>query len=84
MALIWLLDIFLAIICFLNLRCCFSNNNGIPKNFPVVGMLPHLLLNVHRIHDYSTEILEKTQCTFLFKGPWFANMDILATVDPAN
>ncbi|KAH9718177.1 cytochrome P450 family 96 subfamily A polypeptide 10 [Citrus sinensis] len=62
-------------------RC---NNNGIPKNFPVGGMLPHLLLNVHRIHDYSTEVLEKTQCTFLFKGPWFANMDILATVDPAN
>ncbi|CAN4090051.1 unnamed protein product [Withania somnifera] len=22
--------------------------------------------------------------TFLFKGPWFANMDILTTVDPAN
>lgn len=84
MALIGLLDIFLAIICFLILRYCFSNNNGIPKNFPVVGMLPHLLLNVHRIHDYSTEVLEKTQCTFLFKGPWFANMDILATVDPAN
>lgn len=84
MALIGLLDIFLAIICFLILRYCFSNNNGIPKNFPVVGTLPHLLLNVHRIHDYSTEVLEKTQCTFLFKGPWFANMDILATGDPAN
>ncbi|KAJ0041228.1 hypothetical protein Pint_27116 [Pistacia integerrima] len=53
-------------------------------NFPMVGMLPELLLNVHRIHDWATELMQKSQCTFLFKGPWFANMDILVTVDPAN
>ncbi|KAJ0097205.1 hypothetical protein Patl1_27749 [Pistacia atlantica] len=47
-------------------------------------MLPDLLLNVHRIHDWLTELTQKSQCTFLFKGPWFANMDILVTVDPAN
>ncbi|KAJ4715545.1 Cytochrome P450 [Melia azedarach] len=76
---------FLAIICFIIfLLCCISNNNGIPRNYPIVGMLPQLFLNGHRVHDWATEVLAKTQLSFLFKGPWFANMDIFATVDPAN
>ncbi|KMT08641.1 hypothetical protein BVRB_6g139180 [Beta vulgaris subsp. vulgaris] len=28
--------------------------------------------------------MEKSRMTFVFKGPWFTNMHILATVDPAN
>ncbi|KAJ4715547.1 Cytochrome P450 [Melia azedarach] len=76
---------FVAIIFFIIfLLCCLSNNNGIPRNYPIVGMLPHLLLNVLRVHDWATEVLAKTQCSFLFKGPWFANMDMFFTVDPAN
>ncbi|KAJ4715552.1 Cytochrome P450 [Melia azedarach] len=47
-------------------------------------MLPELLLNVHRIHDWCTEYLAKNQRSFLLKGPWFANMDMFFTVDPAN
>ncbi|KAJ0096752.1 hypothetical protein Patl1_27585 [Pistacia atlantica] len=47
-------------------------------------MLPDLLINTHKIHDWAAKILERSQCTFLFKGPWLANIDILATVDPAN
>ncbi|KAL5753800.1 hypothetical protein ACOSP7_022020 [Xanthoceras sorbifolium] len=80
MAFVGLFEVFLAVICFFNLHYFANNNkkkNGFPTNFPLVGMLPALLLNVHRIHDYSTQILERSQCTFLFKGPWFANMDIL-------
>ncbi|KAJ0040551.1 hypothetical protein Pint_26930 [Pistacia integerrima] len=83
MAVIGLFEIFLAVICFF-LIPYFTNNNGMPKNYPLVGMLPDLLINTHRIHDWATKILERSQCTFLFKGPWLANMDILATVDPAN
>lgn len=30
------------------------------------------------------ELLESTDLTFLFKGPWFSGMDMLLTVDPAN
>ncbi|KAK3211821.1 hypothetical protein Dsin_016527 [Dipteronia sinensis] len=84
MAFIGLFEVFLSVICFFILHHFTNNNNGLPKNFLVVGMLPELLINVHRIHDWCTQILGRCQCTFLFKGPWFARMDILVTTDPAN
>ncbi|KAJ8446996.1 hypothetical protein Cgig2_033565 [Carnegiea gigantea] len=58
--------------------------NGLPTNWPVIGMLPALLKNQHRIHDYAVEVLEKTELTFLLRGPWFTNMKLLFIVDPAN
>lgn len=86
---IGLIEILLAVVCFLLLRFFFKENNGkvnngMPRNFPVLGMLPDLIINLHRLQDWAAEILEKSGCTFLFKGPWFANMDLLVTVDPAN
>ncbi|ESQ38663.1 hypothetical protein EUTSA_v10029295mg [Eutrema salsugineum] len=54
-----------------------------PWNWPVLGMLPGVLVRLHRIYDCSI-VLEKTNMTFQFKGPWFAGKDILFTVDPAN
>ncbi|KFK40984.1 hypothetical protein AALP_AA2G070000 [Arabis alpina] len=53
-------------------------------NWPVLGMLPGLILQVPRIYDWITEVLEATDMTFCFKGPWLSGTDILATVDPAN
>ncbi|XP_050211443.1 alkane hydroxylase MAH1-like [Mercurialis annua] len=47
-------------------------------------MLPALLANVHRFHDWSMEIAEKCGGTYYLKGPWFVNMDMIGTVDPAN
>ncbi|XP_060182690.1 alkane hydroxylase MAH1-like [Lycium barbarum] len=61
-----------------------SNKNGLPRNYPFVGMFPTLILNLHRIHELIVEVLSKTGGTFLLKGPWFTNMDILTTVNPAN
>ncbi|KAL5753823.1 hypothetical protein ACOSP7_022043 [Xanthoceras sorbifolium] len=86
MAFIGLFEVFLAVICFFILHYLANNikNNGLSMNFPLVGMLPKLLLNVHRIHNLCTQILERSQCTFLLKGPWFAKMDILVTTDPPN
>ena len=83
MALVSIFAVLLALIYFL-FFCCLRNNDGPPKNFLLVGMMPELLLNIHRIHDWLTEILERCQGTFLFKGPWFAKMNILVTCDPAN
>ncbi|CAH8369283.1 unnamed protein product [Eruca vesicaria subsp. sativa] len=54
-----------------------------PWNWPVLGMLPAVLVRLNRIDD-AISIIEKTNLTFLFKGPWFARMDALITVDPAN
>ncbi|EOX92294.1 Cytochrome P450 [Theobroma cacao] len=85
MAFICIFEVLLAIICFLFLFCLRNNVHGTPKNFPLVGMMPGLLLNTHRIHDWCTEILERCQCsTYLFQGPWFAKMNMLVTCDPAN
>ncbi|XP_013627709.1 PREDICTED: alkane hydroxylase MAH1-like [Brassica oleracea var. oleracea] len=54
-----------------------------PWNWPVLGMLPGVLLRLSRIDDIIW-VLEKNNLTFSFKGPWFARMDMLFTVDPAN
>lgn len=56
----------------------------IPINWPFVGMLPHLLLNVHRFHDWCITLLQLHNGTFLFKGPWFTSMELLVTTDPSN
>ncbi|KAJ4715541.1 Cytochrome P450 [Melia azedarach] len=86
MALIGFFEILIIfpIVCFIFLFFFTRNNNGLPKNFPILGTLPEILLNTHRIYEWSTEMLEKSHCTFLLKGPWFSSMDILATVDPDN
>ncbi|KAE8726409.1 caffeic acid 3-O-methyltransferase-like isoform X1 [Hibiscus syriacus] len=83
MALVGCFEVFLALLCFLFLYCS-RNKDGIPRSYPIVGMMPVLLLNVHRIHDWCTDILDRCHGTFLFKGPWFANMNLMLTCDPAN
>ncbi len=76
-------EILLAIIFFLFLGG-FCSKKGVPWNWPILGMFGGLLFHVHRVHEESARILEITGCTFLFKGPWFSNMDLLGTTDPAN
>ncbi|CAN7131861.1 unnamed protein product [Brassica rapa subsp. narinosa] len=56
----------------------------LPTNWPVLGMLPGLLVHINRIYDAITELLEASNMTFCFKGPWLSGTDILITVDPAN
>ncbi|KAG6418901.1 hypothetical protein SASPL_121107 [Salvia splendens] len=55
-----------------------------PTIWPVLGMLPAVLLNLRRIHDYATEVLTACGGTYRFLGPWFFNIDMLFTSDPAN
>lgn len=43
-----------------------------------------LLQNSHRLHDYATEVLRESGCAFEYTGPWFANMGMVITCDPAN
>ncbi|CBI21517.3 unnamed protein product, partial [Vitis vinifera] len=76
-------EILLAVICFLLLHR-LSNSNMLPWNWPLVGMLPWIFRNIQQIQDRCTEVLEQSSGTFLLKGPWFANMDMLITSDPAN
>ncbi|KAF8019107.1 hypothetical protein BT93_H3860 [Corymbia citriodora subsp. variegata] len=84
MALIGYLEIFLAGVCFAVLHLLGKSNDGLPKNWPLVGMLPALFLNLSCVHDWSTGLLERSGRNFLFRFHWFSGMDMLITADPAN
>ncbi|KAG2240476.1 hypothetical protein Bca52824_090618 [Brassica carinata] len=86
MASISLLEASIAILCFLIINHLHFKkpHDRFLKDWPVLGMLPGFLVVLHRIYDFSVEVLEKTNLTFPFKGPWFTGMDVLVTVDPAN
>jgi cytochrome P450 len=81
-------EIFLASVCFF----CISHfrlvrqcqKSTIPVNWPVIGMLPFLVRNLYHIHDKVTDMLREAGCTFRIIGPWFLNMNFLATCDPAT
>ncbi|XP_056684119.1 LOW QUALITY PROTEIN: noroxomaritidine synthase 2-like [Spinacia oleracea] len=72
------------IISFVFFCCFFRNKNGLPTNWPLVGMLPALLINTHRINDFIIELMQNSDLNFHLKGPWFTNMNFLFTVDPTN
>nr|VDD29940.1 unnamed protein product [Brassica oleracea] len=44
------------------------------------GMLAH----IPRIFDFSVEVLEATNLTFSFEGPWLSGTHMLFTADPRN
>uniref|UniRef100_A0A0D9VPD0 Uncharacterized protein n=1 Tax=Leersia perrieri TaxID=77586 RepID=A0A0D9VPD0_9ORYZ len=56
----------------------------IPICWPLVGMLPELLANHHRIHDWITSLLTISHLNFRFTGPTSSNMRLFITCDPAN
>ncbi|PPE02668.1 hypothetical protein GOBAR_DD00227 [Gossypium barbadense] len=62
----------------------FVDNNGLPRNWPLVGMIPTLLLNIHRPHDKDAQTLRRSSGTFFYTGLWFTNTSYLATSDPEN
>ncbi|XP_071732277.1 alkane hydroxylase MAH1-like [Rutidosis leptorrhynchoides] len=76
-------ELILATICFF----CFSfyrQRNAILYEWPFLGMFPALVRGTGIIHQRCAIILQQTGGTFLFKGPWFIDMDMLATVDPTD
>ncbi|WZZ10225.1 hypothetical protein YC2023_096146 [Brassica napus] len=94
MASIGLFEAFLALFCFLIVNYFLNKKpfdflhikktlQSYPWNWPFYGMTPGLLVRIHRIND-SVEVLENSNMTFPFKGPWFAGKNVLITVDPAN
>uniref|UniRef100_A0A1D1ZAF7 Cytochrome P450 86B1 n=1 Tax=Anthurium amnicola TaxID=1678845 RepID=A0A1D1ZAF7_9ARAE len=53
--------------------------------WPVVGMLPSLMLGLRRnMYEWITEVLRVQGGTFTFRGPWFTNLHCLVTADPRN
>ncbi|XP_037492280.1 alkane hydroxylase MAH1 [Jatropha curcas] len=83
MALLGIFEILLAVICY-SIGFWLSNRYELLWNWPFLGMLPSLVAHVPDFHDWNKALIERSGGTFLFKGPWFSNMDIVATCDPAN
>jgi hypothetical protein len=57
------------------------NSKGAVR-WPLVGMLPSLILNVHRLYDWGTDMLRDSGGTHVFKGPWRSNLDAVVCCDP--
>ncbi|KAL6953005.1 hypothetical protein U1Q18_040918 [Sarracenia purpurea var. burkii] len=83
MAYLGYFEVLLAVVFFV-LFYIIRRNTGVPINWPLIGMLPSTLRYFNSLHEGLTEILGRTGGTFPIKGPWLANMDTVATADPAN
>ncbi|XP_027187556.1 alkane hydroxylase MAH1-like [Cicer arietinum] len=80
---IFALFFFLCIIFQINRRRCCKCPISI--DYPFVGMLPQLLWNLWKFHDFITQTLKQQhRSTGEFKGPWFSQMNFLITSDPFN
>ncbi|KAL6842258.1 hypothetical protein ACP4OV_027906 [Aristida adscensionis] len=55
-----------------------------PTNWPVVGMLPALMYNLHNLQDYVAGVLAVTGGSCPANGPQASSMRFLFTCDPAN
>ncbi|WOL07090.1 hypothetical protein Cni_G15826 [Canna indica] len=79
-------EILVSFACFIffYLYCQAFRRSSLPVNWPLIGMLPGLLLNLCRIHQWLYGLLQETGCTLWFRGPWFLGFNYLVTCDPAN
>jgi cytochrome P450 len=56
----------------------------LPTNWPIVGVLPSLLANLHNLHDYLTAVLAGSGHNFRANGPPGTGMRFFVTCDPEN
>ncbi|KAF8048120.1 hypothetical protein N665_2668s0003 [Sinapis alba] len=88
MAMIGLTQVFVAFLFILVFKGFFlhkkSHGQPVLKNWPFLGMLPGMLSHIPRIFNWTFEVLEATNLTFSFKGPWLSGTDMLFTADPRN
>ncbi|KAK4423256.1 cytochrome [Sesamum alatum] len=82
---IQMLEILLAVVVFVVIHCLRQKSRqGLP-NWPVLGMLPSLMLALRGdMYEWISEVLNRQNGTFTFKGPWFTNLNCVVTSDPRN
>ncbi|XP_047326596.1 alkane hydroxylase MAH1-like [Impatiens glandulifera] len=56
----------------------------IPLEWPLIGMLPTIIVNINHFHDLLVEVHAIVGPTFLFKSLLLSNMSILSSVDPMD
>ncbi|PIA30067.1 hypothetical protein AQUCO_05700046v1 [Aquilegia coerulea] len=78
----WSGTIFLAFICLISMILyLMTYKTKAITYWPILGVLPCLVQNAHRMHDYCVDIAITHGLTKLAKGPF---LDILYTCDPQN
>ncbi|GJN30249.1 hypothetical protein PR202_gb18540 [Eleusine coracana subsp. coracana] len=61
-----------------------KKNPVIPVDWPLVGMLPALLGNLHDLHEWITSLVVASPLNFPFVGPPRSGMQFFVTADPSN
>ena len=88
MASVSFLELLLSLLCFLVIYIYHirskRKNPVIPVHWPLVGMLPALLANLPRLHDWVTSVVTASPLNFRFTGPPRSGMELFLTSDPAN
>jgi cytochrome P450 len=56
----------------------------VPVTWPIAGMIPAMIFNLHNLHTWITDILQATGCNFVFRSGWLRGMNIFVTADPYN
>lgn len=80
-----ILDIAIAVTCFLIFRCLAQRKaQGGPMVWPVVGMLPSLLLNLNDVYEWFSDSVIRSGGTYTFKGPSLSSLRAVITCDPRN
>ncbi|KAJ0713783.1 putative alkane 1-monooxygenase [Helianthus annuus] len=80
-----ILELFIALFVFVAIRSLLQRKQkGLPV-WPLVGMLPSLVLGLRfDVYEWISQILSRQNGTFVFKGPWFTNLNCVVTSDPRN
>ncbi|OUZ99320.1 Cytochrome P450 [Macleaya cordata] len=78
-------EFYLAILCcFLSIRWYLKHKNQALVRWPILDVLPSLLQNAHRIHDWTVDISNTIGGTIVARGPIFRSLEMLYTCDPRN
>lgn len=61
-----------------------QKHQGLPV-WPVLGMLPSLVVGLQTdMYEWISGVLCRRNGTFVFRGPWFTNLNCVVTSDPRN
>ncbi|KAK7312210.1 hypothetical protein VNO77_35911 [Canavalia gladiata] len=82
---IQILEILIAVVVFIIIHSLRQKkHHGLPV-WPILGMLPSLATGIRtNIYEWLTDVLNRQNGTFRFKGPLFSNLNCIVTCDPRN
>ncbi|KAF3794222.1 Cytochrome P450 704C1 [Nymphaea thermarum] len=81
---LWWPEAWLAILSFFSIITYRRQRHEPIISWPLVGMLPAVLMNTHGFYDWITGRLAAAGGTIRFKGPIFYRTNVVMTCDPRN